>query len=71
MSEPNAPAFGKFSGLPLFTLKGHDFEGFHGISRRYGVGNAEGGVKELAEIARHPALIADADVAAACGTCLR
>ena len=56
---------------PLFTLRGHDFEGFLGVSRRYGVGKAEAGVADLARVAQRPPLVAEADIAEACGTCLR
>jgi len=64
------PAFSK-SGLPLYTIRGHDAEEHVGVVRRYGVGAAAAGVKELVAAANSKPLFAEAQVAAACGTCRR
>lgn len=64
------PAFDE-DGLPLYRIVDHDFQGFHGVTRRYGVGSAEAGVSQLVEIAQMPPEIAPAEIVAACGTCLR
>lgn len=70
LDEFGAPAFNS-EGRPKFAIRGHDFEGFHGVTRRYGVGAAESGVAEMVRIAQMPPEIAQARIDAACGTCLR
>lgn len=63
-----APKFRKMTGLPAFTLRGHDFEGFIGIARRYGA--IESNIDKLVEAMKSPPEVAQADIGAACGTCL-
>lgn len=62
-----APKFRK-SGLPAFTMRGHDVEEFVGVVRRYGADAS--GVRDLVEAASHEPLIGRASIAQACGTCL-
>jgi hypothetical protein len=70
LDEERLPSFDE-DGLPKFRLVGHDFEGFHGVTRRYGIGAAEAGVVKLIEVARNAPEIARAEIAGVCGTCLR
>lgn len=56
------------SGLPAFTIRGHDVEEFVGVVRRYGADAS--GVRDLVEAASHEPLIARASIAQACGTCM-
>jgi hypothetical protein len=58
-------------GLPVFTMRGHDAEEFVGVVRRYGVGAAAAGVKELVAAAGCAPFVAVADIASVCGTCKR
>lgn len=58
-------------GLPVWAIRGHDVEVFIGEVQRYGAGAAAGMTKQLIEAAKHPPLIAESDINAACGTCLR
>lgn len=62
-----APKF-RQSGLPAFTIRGHDVEEFVGVVRRYGADAS--GVRDLVEAASHEPLIARASIAQACGTCM-
>ncbi len=65
------PRFSKETGLPVFTIVGHDVEEFVSIVRRYGAGAAAGETAALVAAAMQPAEVAEADLSAACGTCLR
>lgn len=62
-----APKFRKMSGLPAFTLRGHDVEEFVGVVRRYGADAA--GIRAIVDAANRPPEIARAQIAHACGTC--
>lgn len=62
-----APKFRKMTGLPAFTLRGHDVEEFVGVVRRYGADAA--GVREMVNAANRPPEIARAHIEHACGTC--
>lgn len=62
-----APKF-RQSGLPAFTMRGHDVEEFVGVVRRYGADAS--GVRDLVEAASHEPTIARASIAQACGTCM-
>lgn len=64
-----APKFSKSTGRPVFTIRGHDVEEFVGVVRRYGAGAT--GVQELVEAAQAGPEIAEADIASACGVCLK
>lgn len=63
------PKFSKTTGLPVFAVKAHDFEGFIGIARRYGP--VEAGAREMLEALSKSPTIGRAQINAACGTCLR
>lgn len=56
-------------GRPSFAIRGHDVEEFVGVVARYGA--AASGVAELVEAANRRPSVALADIAGACGTCLR
>ncbi|TRC78572.1 hypothetical protein FJV80_24615 [Mesorhizobium sp. WSM4310] len=60
------PRFRK-SGLPAFTIRGHDVEEFVGVVRRYGADAA--GVRAMIDAANHGPEIANVRIAQACGTC--
>jgi hypothetical protein len=69
LDEFGSPRFSRETGLPLYTLRDHDFAGFLGVARRYGA--VERNVAELARILKDaPALVGD-EIARACGVCAR
>jgi hypothetical protein len=61
------PKFSKSTGLPVFTVRGHDVEQFVGVVRRYGADAS--GVREMVDAANRPPEIARAYIEHACGTC--
>lgn len=63
--------FNRETGKPVFGLRGHDVEEFVHIVDRYGPGAAAGRTLDLIEAARTAPLIGAADIAGACGTCMR
>lgn len=63
------PKFNKTTGRPSFTMRGHDVEEFVGVVRRYGAGAA--GVQDMVDAAMAGPEIAEADIASACGVCLK
>jgi hypothetical protein len=67
MDEFGAPKFRK-SGLPAFTMRGHDIEEFVGVVRRYGADAA--GVRDLIDAASRSPEVTRAEIAQSCGTCL-
>lgn len=64
-----APSFTK-EGLPKIAIQGHDVEEFVAVVRRYGVGDPNGAIAQLAAAARGLPEVSRADIAGACGTCL-
>lgn len=68
-NEMGIPVFNRDTGLPKFTLRGHDVEEFVGIVRRYGKGAPEGALAKLVEAANLTPEVARIDIARACGTC--
>lgn len=66
-----APRFSKTTGLPVFTMRGHDVEEFVGIVGRYGVGAAAGQTSAFVAAAIAGPRVAAADIAGCCGTCGR
>jgi hypothetical protein len=64
-----APKFRKSTGLPVFTLRGHDVEEFIGVVRRYGA--AAAGVQAMIDAAAEGPTLAAADIDFACGNCTR
>lgn len=69
--EFNAPRWSAATGMPVFSMRGHDVEEFVGVTRRYGPGASTGGVQDLVQAALQEPEIGHADVALACGTCMR
>lgn len=65
-----APKFSRGTGLPCFTIQGHDVEEFVGVVRRYGVGDMNIKLAELVEAAGNKPEVSKVDVARACGTCV-
>ncbi len=63
------PKFRKDDGSPVFAMRGHDVEEFVGVVDRYGA--AATGVIDMVAAANSRPVIALADIAGACGTCLR
>lgn len=64
------PKFRK-DGSPVFSMRPHDVEEFVGVVRRYGIAAAAGRTADLVLAANLPPSIAPAQIAAACGACLR
>lgn len=58
-------------GFPVYRLRPHDVEEFVGVVKRYGPGSSSANVLQLVEAANQRPTIAYADIAGACGTCLR
>lgn len=56
-------------GRPAFAIKGHDVEEFVGVVARYGA--VASGVTDMVDAANRRPTVARADIAGACGTCLR
>ena len=67
--EFGAPKFKKSTGLPSFTLVGHDVEEFVGVVRRYGADAT--GVRALVDAANAIPTVGAAAISAACGSCRR
>ncbi len=65
------PRFNKNTGAPIYAMRGHDAEEFVGVVERYGVGAAASGVRAIVSAAAQPPTIGIAEIASACGTCLR
>lgn len=68
VDEFGQPKFNKSTGLPVFTIRGHDVEQFVGVVRRYGADAA--GVRAMVDAANRPPEIARAHIEHSCGTCL-
>lgn len=67
--EFGAPKFKGDSGMPVFTIKGHDVEEFVGIVRRYGAIDPQ--VAAMVAAAGETPLIPGASIASVCGTCVK
>lgn len=65
--EFGEPRFNKETGLPIYSIKGHDVEEFVGVVRRYGV--VSEAVKDLVIAAANKPEVAKINIARACGTC--
>lgn len=63
------PAFTR-DGAPKLTIRGHDVEEFVGVVKRYGVGDPNGAIAQLAAAARGQPEVNRSNIAGACGTCL-
>jgi hypothetical protein len=66
-----APMFNRMTGAPVFCVRGHDVEEFVSVVWRYGAGAASAAVTQLVEAASRAPKVAAAEIAAACGTCLK
>ena len=64
-----SPAFDKDTGLPKYAIRGHDVEEFTRVVQRYGVTSRE--LARMVQAAAANPEIGPADVATACGTCLK
>jgi hypothetical protein len=64
-----APRFTKKTGLPVFCARGHGAEEHPEVVRRYGLGAAAAGVRDLVAAALQEPEVGAADVSLACGTC--
>jgi hypothetical protein len=65
--EFGAPKFSRETGKPLFALRGHDIEEFHGVAARYGL---PADLKALLDLAQQQPQLPDRVIEGACGTCL-
>lgn len=65
------PKFNQDTGLPSWTIRGHDVEEFVGVVRRYGVGPDTGQLAQLVAAGTGKPEVGRVDIARACGTCLR
>lgn len=65
------PAFDKNTGLPKYQLRGHDVEEFVGVVRRFGVAAAGDAAVDMVITAAREPEIGSAELAQACGTCVR
>lgn len=63
------PLFSRATGRPKFAMRGHDVEEFAGVVRRYGVGAATEGVRDLVDAAAGEPEIRAVWTERACGTC--
>lgn len=63
------PSFSRETGLPLWTIRGHDVEEFIGVARRYGTSVPQ--IAEFVKAVQQGPTVALGDLAGACGTCLR
>lgn len=64
------PKFNQDTGLPSYTLAGHDVEEFVGVVRRYGIGSAEGKLAELVRAANDTPEFSNERVSHLCGNCI-
>lgn len=67
VDEFGAPRFNQSTGLPVYTIVGHDVEEFIGVVERYGAEAT--GIKELVDAAKKGPSIAPAKIDGLCGTC--
>lgn len=67
VDEFGDPRFSKDTGLPIYSIRGHDVEEFVGVVRRYGVVSQE--VEDLVVAAASKPEVAKINIARACGTC--
>lgn len=66
-----APKFNRDTGAPVFTLIDHDVSEFIGVVARYGVGDPDGNLAKLIAAANQAPSVGIANIASACGTCIR
>ncbi len=68
VDEFGQPKFSQSTGLPVWTMKGHDIEEFTSIVRRYGADAAH--ARAFIDAAKNGPEIGLASVARACGNCI-
>ena len=61
------PKYSRDTGLPVFGMRGHDFEEFVGVVERYGATSPA--LRTAAEAIMAGPLFSDDDIRIACGTC--
>jgi len=66
-----APRFNEATGKPSYCIKSHDVEEFVGVVRRFGIHAAGEQATDMVIAAAQEPLIAPAELAMSCGTCLR
>lgn len=69
LNEFGLPRFNKETGDPIFALRGHDVEEFIGVVRRYGIGQQDGLLAQLVQVANSAPEIEKSNIANACGNC--
>jgi hypothetical protein len=69
VDEFGAPKFKKDTGMPIFTMRGHDVEEFVSVVRRFGIQAAGEAATDLVIAAAQTPEIAPVKIAHACGTC--
>lgn len=69
--EFGSPKFHRDNGLPVLAMRGHDVEEFIGVVRRYGAGDKDSLLNQMVEAAKAEPEVKKADIAHACGTCLK
>lgn len=69
MDRFGAPVFTR-DGAPKIAIRGHDVEEFVGVVRRYGVGDPNGAIAQLARASGKRPEVNLANIAGACGTCI-
>lgn len=67
--EFGEPMFHKETGRPLWAMRGHDFEEFVGVVKRYGATSPE--LAAAVQAVNRGPEIAATTIARACGSCLR
>lgn len=67
--EFGMPRFNKDTGLPVFTIRGHDVEEFLSVVRRFGIQAAGQAATDMVIAAAQKPTIAPAKLSQACGTC--
>jgi hypothetical protein len=69
IDEFGMPKFNKRTGLPVWAIKAHEVEEFVGVVKRYG--STSPALSEMVRAINHGPEVGAAQVAQACGTCLR
>jgi hypothetical protein len=70
VDEFGAPKFHRETGMPIFTMRGHDVEEFVDVVRRFGIQAAGEAATDMVIAAAQKPEIAEARLAQACGTCM-
>lgn len=65
--EHGAPRFIESTGLPVYLMRGHDIEEFHGVVRRYGAVTQD--IARLLEAAAGEPEVSAVSIRSVCGSC--